>query len=239
MRSAPFLLLWLVLAFLAHGVEITDGPRIATDETTALITWRTDTVCGASVRFGIDPQKLAQKKDAAILKSSLEHEVMVNGLSPGTTYYAQVGTAKVPLKTITFKTLESALPGTGKKISSKETGAEESPAKPPPQPLPPPARETWGYLDSLPDHFNRHGQDFRARSAEDYAAQAWLFLQRAMRDGLPAKVDGEGVIRVWEPKTRAFAAYTPQGKTKTYFKPNDPSYFERQPGKPVRLKKKP
>jgi hypothetical protein len=43
-------------------------------------------------------------------------------------------------------------------------------------------------------------------------------------------------LRVWDPKTRSFAAYTREGLTKTYFKPGSPDYFERQPGRPVRLK---
>ncbi len=49
------------------------------------------------------------------------------------------------------------------------------------------ARATWGHTDSLPDHFARHGRDFHARDAEDYAAQAAAFLQRARTEGLPAE----------------------------------------------------
>jgi pyocin large subunit-like protein len=89
---------------------------------------------------------------------------------------------------------------------------------------------------TLRDHFDRHGGDFRATSPEDYAAQAWRFLQDAKAAGWPAKLDAEGTLRVWDPRTRAFAAYTRQGMTKTYFKPGSHDYFERQPGRPIRLK---
>ena len=43
--------------------------------------------------------------------------------------------------------------------------------------------------------------------------------------------DSDGTIRVWDPKTRAFAAYNRDGTTRTYFKPGSPDYFERQPGR--------
>ena len=89
----------------------------------------------------------------------------------------------------------------------------------------------------MADHFDRHGRDFRAASAEAYAAQAWLFLVRACADGLPAKQDSEGVVRVFDPHSGAFAAYNRDGTTKTYFKPGRRGYFEDQPGEPVDLRK--
>ena len=56
-----------------------------------------------------------------------------------------------------------------------------------------PRAETWGHIDSLFDHFARHGGDFHARNAwSDYAAQAAAFLARAKAGfGLPAKRDGD------------------------------------------------
>jgi pyocin large subunit-like protein len=88
----------------------------------------------------------------------------------------------------------------------------------------------------LADHFDRHGRDFRAASAEDYAAQAWLFLVRACAEGLPAKQDSDGVVRVFDPGSGAFGAYNRDGTTKTYFKPGRRGYFEDQPGEPVNLR---
>ena len=95
--------------------------------------------------------------------------------------------------------------------------------------------ENWGNPASLPDHFARHGSEFGARNAEEYAQMAWQFLQRAKVEGLPAKVDGSGVLRVFDPRSGAFGAYNHDGTTKTFFKPGDRGYFERQPGQPVNL----
>src|SRR5215471_18677709 len=100
----------------------------------------------------------------------------------------------------------------------------------------PRAVETWGNLATLPDHFARHGSDFAATSAEDYARLAWQFLQRAKAEGLPAKVDPAGTLRVYDSASGAFAAYDRNGTTKTFFKPRSRGYFERQPGRLVNLK---
>jgi pyocin large subunit-like protein len=101
------------------------------------------------------------------------------------------------------------------------------------------ARQTWGRVDTLADHFARHGRDFHARDAEDYAAQAAALLQRARANGLPAKRTADGTIRVYEPATGAFGAYNANGTTKTFFKPGSPSYFDRQPGERVDLRTAP
>jgi hypothetical protein len=98
----------------------------------------------------------------------------------------------------------------------------------------PPTQRTWNSIPSLQDHYDRHGPDFSSTSPDDYAAQAWHFLQRAKKEGLPMKQDpADGTIRVWDPRTRSFAAYTEHGRTRTYFRPNNPSYWTRQPGQPI------
>ena len=98
------------------------------------------------------------------------------------------------------------------------------------------AGQTWGNPATLPDHFARHGSDFGATNAQDYAHLAWQFLQRARAEGLPAKVDPAGTLRVYDPASGAFAAYNRDGTTKTFFKPGSPGYFDRQPGRLVNLK---
>ncbi|MEP6672063.1 MAG: hypothetical protein ABJF10_23065 [Chthoniobacter sp.] len=98
------------------------------------------------------------------------------------------------------------------------------------------ARQTWGRPETLPDHFARHGADFLARDADDYAAQATAFLQHAKAAGLPAKRDHDGSLRIYERATGTFAAYNSDGTTKTFFKPGSDSYFDRQPGTPVDLR---
>ena len=96
--------------------------------------------------------------------------------------------------------------------------------------------QTWGNPASLPDHFARHGSDFGARNAAEYAGLAAQFLQRARVEGLPAKIDGQGVLRVFDPGSDAFGVYNRDGTTKTFFKPASRGYFERQPGQPIDLR---
>ena len=81
--------------------------------------------------------------------------------------------------------------------------------------------------------FDRHGRDFAAKSSDDYAAQAWRFRERAVAGRLPMKLDTDGTVRVFDPKTRAFASFNRDGTTKTYFRPDNPSYWQRQPGRPI------
>ena len=95
---------------------------------------------------------------------------------------------------------------------------------------------TWGNAGSLRDHFERHGHDFAAKNADDYARMAAEFLRRAQAEGLPAKVDNAGTIRVFDPRTGAFGAYNSDGTTRTFFKPGSNGYFERQPGRRVDLR---
>ena len=94
----------------------------------------------------------------------------------------------------------------------------------------------WGRAETLEDHFRRHGADFQARDAADYARQAHLFRQRAYSSALPAKCDGDGSLRIFDPRTGAFGAYNGDGTTRTYFKSSDPRYFDRQPGERVNLR---
>lgn len=97
-------------------------------------------------------------------------------------------------------------------------------------------RQTWGNISTLPDHFARHGADFEARTADEYALMARQFLVRAQKEGLPAKVDRSGVLRVYDPRSGAFAAYNRDLTTKTFFKPGRSGYFDRQPGQSVDLR---
>ena len=95
---------------------------------------------------------------------------------------------------------------------------------------------SWGHPASLPDHFARHGADFGARSAQEYAAMASQFLQRGRAEGFSAKVDSRGDLRVFDPHSGAFGAYNANGTTKTFFKPHSPAYFKKQPGRPIDLR---
>jgi hypothetical protein len=240
---------FLVLVFLMparlRAVEVIDGPRVEVAGTTATVWWKLDAPAGGTVRFGLAEEALNRSQKSPVVAT--EHTVRLDGLQAGVRYHYSVGTARRPLKTGSF--VAGAGSGTrGQRAPDGEDGparrggsADDAPSSAKKAPTAsdaaaPPARRTWANVATLRDHYERHGRDFAATSAEDYAAQAWRFLQRAKTEGLPAKIDPEGTLRVWDPRTRSFAAYTRQGLTKTYFKPGSRDYFERQPGRPVRLK---
>ncbi len=92
---------------------------------------------------------------------------------------------------------------------------------------------SWGRAETLADHFARHGGDFAATSADEYASMASRFLQESQAAKLPTKIDSQGAIRVFDPQTGAFGSFNPNGTTRTFYKPNSPTYFDRQPGTPV------
>lgn len=76
---------------------------------------------------------------------------------------------------------------------------------------------TWGNLDSLPDHYSRHGADFGSITQSQYVQMAHeLYVNRSQ---FLVKVDAGGHIRVYDPFTNSFGAYNPNGTTKTFFKP--------------------
>lgn len=225
---------------LLQGVELIGTPKTTTTANTATIQWRTDVECGTRVQFGVNPTALDRKAEGAV---SSEHTVQLEALAPGTTYHFSVGSARARLATGTFTTAGAAGAAEAQpsllrrvlNVITPDAGKKEAaPAAVAPTQAPP-TRKTWGHLDSLQDHFERHGRDFSSKSPEDYAAQAWLFLQRARTENLPMKLDDtDGTLRVYDPKTRAFAAYNEAGTTKTFFKPDSPTYWQRQPGRTVK-----
>lgn len=221
-----------------HAVTVVSGPEVKPQATTAEITWKTDIVCGTKVSFGKNEKFLDDRAEGA---TGLVHTVQLSSLEEGTTYFFAFGTARVQLGSGKFTTTGNRqVPTTA--VDSKAKPAPVSPSRVPVTPktatsLPmtvPATSVTWSNIDSLQDHFVRHGADFSASSPDDYAAKAWQFLQRAKREGLPMKWDdSDRTLRVWDPKSRSFAAYDNRGKTRTYFKPSNPTYWDRQPGRPV------
>lgn len=240
-----FKLLLLLNLFLFSGlleaVELQDGPHVEITNTTATIRWKTDVECGTRIRFGQSADKLDQKAGEGV---AIEHSAILTSLKPSTTYFFTVGTARTALGNGSFKTTGDGKPAKNDSTSStaqapqaKTTDSKPKPPKPS-TPQPPPLRQIWGDISSLEDHFIRHGPDFNSKSAEHYAQQAWYFLQRAMDENLPTKYDeSDGTIRIFDPKTGAFAAYRRDGRARTYFKPGSRDYFQRQPGNVVRLKR--
>jgi hypothetical protein len=218
------LLLWLACG--ANAAQLVEAPSVALTTSNAVIHWITDVPCGTRAR--VEP--LGPRVTVTEGKGTgTQHTVTLSGLQPTTRYTVALGTAKIWLTTNTFATTGSSLTGEAAREprSAKQTVAESKA---------PPARKTWGNYATLPDHFARHGADFHAKDEEDYARMAWEFRQRAIAEGLPAKLDEERVLRVYDPQTGAFAAYNHNGTTKTFFKPGSRDYFERQPGRLVNLK---
>ena len=249
------LLLFLLLcaACESRAVNLAGPPQVSSagDGATTL-RWRLDSAAGGRLRYGLAPEHLDQ---SAADETGTDHTLTLRGLQPGTQYFYSIGTAKYPLTTGSFiagKT--SAVPETRPtmfqkiaRIIAKPTDARPTPAPakttsaaplPPVTPKAivrdaPSTQRTWGHLPSLPDHFARHGGDFAAKSQDDYAAQAWRFRERAVAEKLPMKLDTDGTVRVFDPKSRAFAAFNRDGTAKTYFRPDNPSYWQRQPGRAI------
>ncbi|MEZ5385019.1 MAG: hypothetical protein R3F13_05840 [Prosthecobacter sp.] len=215
----------------AHAVELVGRPRVVAAEDSATITWKTDVSCGTRLQYGLNAAQLTQKAEGPVTD---EHQIVLSGLDTGKTYYYSLGSARTKLAAGTFTT--GATSGTGeaqptlvRRVLDAILPEKKAPATEPPAP---PASQTWGNVSTLQDHFDRHGRDFASKSPEDYAAQAWRFLQRARAESLPMKMDPtDGTLRVFDPKTRSFAAYNEAGRTKTFFKPNSPTYWQRQPGR--------
>lgn len=222
-----FLAAMAAMSGLAPGAELVGLPSVGLAASSAVVHWVTDVPCGTRVR--VEPS------DALVTVTEgktpgTNHAVVIARLHPGERYTVVLGTAKVWLATNQFTTTGPLRPERRMQeppVALRGSRVEETP---------PPARETWGNYGTLPDHFARHGADFHAKDQEEYARLAWEFLRRARAEGLPAKLDEEHVLRVYDPATGAFAAYNPNGTTKTFFKPRNREYFERQPGQPINLK---
>ncbi|MCP4305635.1 MAG: hypothetical protein GY788_12290, partial [bacterium] len=84
-----------------------------------------------------------------------------------------------------------------------------------------PTAETWGRLDTLDDHFLRHGADFGASTADEYAGLASDFFESGIARGLPTRIDPKtGMIRIYDPGANTFGSFNPSGTTATFFKPD-------------------
>lgn len=221
------LLAWAALS--SNAAQLTAGPRVEfTNNGQAVIRWSTDVSTGSRVLFGQSVTELKRRFEG---EQGVNHLAVLPALEPGTRWFFSVGTSRKPLATNSF-----TVPGMNAGERARPRVSEFTSAPRQNEKLygkAPPTRQTWGHLASLPDHFARHGRDFQAQNADDYARMAWEFRESAKVEGLPTKVDSEGVTRIYDPKTGAFGAYNPNGTTKTFFKPGSRDYFDRQPGELV------
>lgn len=245
------LLGWLVSLPAAFGLELTTPPTVELSASTAVVHWHTDVASGTRAQVFPAGAKISVPDKTP----GADHTVILSGLQPGANYSVVVGSARIWLATNSFTTTGTAAPA--KIVGAVKSGGASVPASRTSQAQTaradthptnasealsveklkvPPTRKIWANWPSLPDHFARHGGDFHAKDADDYARMSWEFLQRTKTDGLPAKIDDDGVFRVFDPKSGAFASYNRDGTTKTFFKPGGRDYFERQPGQTVNLK---
>ena len=86
----------------------------------------------------------------------------------------------------------------------------------------------WGNLDTLQDHFGRHGKDFNSNSINDYINKSQKFYKS--KNNYQVKIDQDGVIRIYDPVNNTFGSYNPDGTTRTFFKPTSKNYWNNQTG---------
>lgn len=70
-------------------VDVTSGPAV--DEITnhsAMLRWSTNKVAATRVNYGLDPNNLSQS--AYVPGGATQHQVVLKGLQPNTTYYFQI-----------------------------------------------------------------------------------------------------------------------------------------------------
>ncbi len=83
--------------------------------------------------------------------------------------------------------------------------------------------------ERLREHFEKHGAEFGAASAEDYLRRAQALRDRPAGGDVLEAVRADGVITRFDRGNGAFLAFDPDGVIRTYFKPNDGErYFRRQ-----------
>ncbi|MCE5289792.1 MAG: hypothetical protein LLG14_11190 [Nocardiaceae bacterium] len=81
--------------------------------------------------------------------------------------------------------------------------------------------------EKLEDHFERHADDFGAKSEEEYTRTAQNFLRDAQTHHFPARVNSQGRIRIYDPNTNTFATFDSDGTIVTIYKPTSPTYWSR------------
>jgi len=92
----PVLLSLLLAGLPARAQAITRGPYVQLGTPTSMIVrWRTDIASDSRVRFGASAGSLTSVRDSAAVVT--EHEVRLDGLTPGTRYYYSVGSTTLVL----------------------------------------------------------------------------------------------------------------------------------------------
>ncbi len=78
----------------------------------------------------------------------------------------------------------------------------------------------FGSPAKLEDHFNRHGDDFGAQSAQEYQQQADNYLTGPLKNGALEKVRQNGDVVRYNPSTGEFGVVSANGVIRTYYRPD-------------------
>jgi len=77
-------------------------------------------------------------------------------------------------------------------------------------------------------HFDRDGQAFGAKSAEDFSRKAYAFIEHPPK-GAQTLTRSNGDTLIYDPASNVFAVATREGQPRTMFKPNDgAAYWAKQ-----------
>ena len=81
----------------------------------------------------------------------------------------------------------------------------------------------------LVEHFEKHGAEFHAASAQEYLRLALALRDRPAGGDVLERVRDDGAITRFDRASGAFIAFDRDGTIRTFFKPNDGErYFDRQ-----------
>ncbi len=91
-----------------------------------------------------------------------------------------------------------------------------------------PVPKTWNRPAKFQEHL-KHAKDFGAKSGTQYAKMAEDFRIKAIKEKLPAVMNKDGYVKIYDPKTNSFGVYNPDGKAENYFKPrHGERYFQNE-----------
>ena len=84
-----------------------------------------------------------------------------------------------------------------------------------------PVPESWGGdPEKFKEHFEQHGNNFNAKSPEDYASKAKEFYEQGINENLPAVEDPSvPKVSIYDSESNTFGAYNPDGTTRSFYKP--------------------
>jgi len=87
--------------------------------------------------------------------------------------------------------------------------------------------------ERLEEHFQKHGAEFHAASADEYLRLAQSMRDRAAGGDVLELVRADGTVSRFDRATGAFLAFDADGVIRTFFRPNDGErYFQRQADRP-------